>query len=129
MNDITTRADIEQFVNSFYEKVNQDELLSPVFNDFAEVDWEKHLPTMYSFWETLLFDERTYSGRPFPPHTFLPVTAYHFERWVALFKKNIDEHFQGTTAEEAKLRATTIAHVFQNRLGIIPLVIPEELEK
>lgn len=125
MNDITTRADIELLVNSFYEKVNGDELLSPVFNDFAEVDWNKHLPTMYKFWETLLFEERTYDGRPFPPHTFLPITARHFERWVQLFTKNVDEHFKGEIAETAKLRASTIAHVFQNRLGIIPIAVAE----
>lgn len=126
MNDITTRADIELLVNTFYEKVNNDDLLSPVFNDFAEVDWEKHLPTMYKFWETLLFEERTYDGRPFPPHTFLPITAHHFERWVELFKKNVDAHFKGKTADEAKLRATTIAHVFQNRLGIVPIAAYEK---
>ena len=120
MNDITTRTDIELLVNTFYDKVNKDDVLSPVFNDFAEVNWQEHLPKMYSFWETLLFDERTYDGRPFPLHTFLPITAFHFERWIFLFKSTVDELFKGETADVAKLRASTIAHVFQNRLGIIP---------
>ncbi|MES2766668.1 MAG: group III truncated hemoglobin [Bacteroidota bacterium] len=120
MNDITTRTDIELLVNTFYDKVNKDDVLSPVFNDFAEVNWEEHLPKMYSFWETLLFEERTYDGRPFPPHTFLPIAAFHFERWILLFKSTVDELFKGEKADMAKLRASTIAHVFQNRLGIIP---------
>jgi len=106
-------------VNSFYDKVNQDALLSYVFNDFSKVDWDTHLPKMYRFWNTLIFGAQSYKGNPFAMHIPLPVEAKHFERWIALFDKNMDELFAGEVAEETKLRAKSIAHVFQSKLAYL----------
>ncbi len=113
--DIATEDDIRILVDSFYGKVNADDLLSPIFNDVARVDWEKHLPLLYQFWSTLLFRTNTYQGRPWPKHAFLPINADHFARWVALFKATVDEHFSGPKAAEAKNLAASIANTFQNR--------------
>ncbi len=117
--DIRTEQDIELMVNSFYDKVNQDALLSYVFNDFSKVDWDTHLPKMYRFWNTLIFGAQSYKGNPFAMHIPLPVEAKHFERWIALFDKNMDELFAGEVAEETKLRAKSIAHVFQSKLAYL----------
>ena len=113
--DIATEDDIRILVDSFYGKVNADDLLSPIFNDVARVDWEKHLPLLYQFWSTLLFRTNTYQGRPWPKHALLPINADHFARWVALFKATVDEHFSGPKAAEAKNLAASIADTFQNR--------------
>ena len=51
--DIRTAEDIRALVNSFYDKVGKDELLAPVFNNFAHVDWATHLPIMYRFFRHL----------------------------------------------------------------------------
>ena len=119
MNDIQTTEDIRQMVDSFYEKVNQDKLLSPVFNDFAKVDWESHLPKMYAFWNFLILGIPGYQGKPFPPHALLPVSTDHFNAWLELFQKNIDEQFFGPHAEMAKAKAQNIATTFQYKLGMI----------
>ena len=37
--DITGRADIEQLVNTFYDKIRKDDLLGFIFNDVAKTDW------------------------------------------------------------------------------------------
>ena len=47
----------------------------------------------------------------------------HFQRWQALFFLTVDELFAGPKAEEAKLRALNIAHVFEHRLRPNPLSI------
>ncbi len=39
--DIATEGDIKRLVDCFYQKVKTDELLSPIFNDLAQVDWEE----------------------------------------------------------------------------------------
>jgi hemoglobin len=106
-------------VDSFYAKVNKDDLLSPVFNNFAQVHWESHLPKMYQFWDSILFGTASYKGRPFPKHMPLPINETHFERWVSLFITNVDEQFAGIRADEAKNRAKTIAVIFQNKLRIM----------
>ena len=113
-------------VDSFYKRVNQDPLLSPVFNDFAAVDWEKHLPRMYSFWNTLILGAQSYKGSPFDVHIPLPVNQSHFDRWVALFEQNVDQGFKGSKAEEAKLRARSIAHIFRTKLDMINKLKQEE---
>ena len=119
MKDITSEEDIKKMVDTFYEKVNLDPMLSYVFNDFTKIDWDKHLPIMYRFWNTLLLGKQDYKGSPFDKHIPLPIGAEHFQKWVALFKENIDEHFSGEIAEQSKLRAMSIAHVFQSKLEFI----------
>jgi len=114
--DIYTEEDVKLMVDSFYTKVNQDPLLSYVFNDFAGVDWQSHLPTMYKFWNTLIFGEQSYKGNPFAAHVPLPVDQSHFDRWISLFEENIDELFAGTVAEHTKLRAKSIAYIFSSKL-------------
>lgn len=124
MNDTTkkpihSQEEVKELVDSFYDKVNQDPLLSPVFNDFAGVNWEEHLPIMYSFWSSILLGDYTYKGNPFLKHIPLPINKSHFDRWLELFMETVDERFTGEKAEEAKQRAHSIAGIFQYRLSTL----------
>lgn len=110
---ILNLEDVKLLVDTFYTKVRADKLLGPVFNERIKDRWPVHLEKMYSFWQTTLLGEHTYSGRPFPPHATLPVGHQHFVRWVALFTETIDELFTGEKAEEAKWRAGKIAEMFE----------------
>jgi hemoglobin len=118
-HDITTQDDIKLLVDSFYEKVNRDPLLAPIFNNLARVNWAEHLPTMYSFWSSLLFNDPTYKGQPWPKHAILPVNLQHFERWLSLFKHTVREHFSGPKAIQAMNVAASIADTFQNRMQLV----------
>jgi len=115
--DLSSGDGVKLLVDSFYEKVNQDDLLSPIFNEFADVNWESHLPRMYEFWDTILFYKGSYKGSPFPKHVPLPIEKMHFDRWISLFNSTVDEHFKGEMADEAKLRALSIATVFQSKIS------------
>ncbi|MBO2011270.1 group III truncated hemoglobin [Hymenobacter negativus] len=114
--DITSEADVRLLVDAFYAAINHDTLLAPVFNHVARVDWARHLPIMYDFWSSILLGSARYHGRPFPKHIPLPIEATHFERWLELFDATVNELFQGSKAEEAKLRALNIARMFEYRL-------------
>lgn len=114
--DIQTLDDIRLLVDSFYGKVQQDQQLGPIFQASIQDRWPQHLAKMYSFWQTILLDEHTYNGRPFPPHARLPIDKVHFERWLQLFHETVDELFQGTVAEEAKSRGNKMAALFQIKL-------------
>jgi hemoglobin len=118
-SDIETPEDVKTLVDAFYAKVNRDALLAPVFNEIARVDWAAHLPTIYRFWESMLFGTADYQGAPFPKHAVLPVEQEHFERWLALFVETIDENFSGAKSEEAKNRAVSIADTFAQRMGVL----------
>lgn len=113
--DIQNVKDIEMFVNNFYEKVRDDELLAPVFNAKIK-NWESHLIIMYKFWGSILLAEESYRGQPFFKHVNLPIEAEHFERWLQLFYETISEHFEGSTADLAIVRAEAIAHIFYSRI-------------
>ena len=115
--DIENEDDIKLLVDTFYNSVNEDVLLSPVFNNFAKVDWEHHLPMMYNFWSTVLLGSMNYKGQPFPKHMNLPIQPAHFNRWIDLFTKAIDLLFSGEKAEEAKQKALNIARIFQLKMG------------
>jgi len=119
VKDIENRQDIEKMVDCFYEKVNKDDLLSPIFNAFAKVDWDHHLPIMYAFWSKVLLGEGEYTGSPFPKHLPLPIDKSHFDRWLLLFEENLNELFQGIIADDALLRAKTIGYTFNAKLDFL----------
>lgn len=125
MKEIKGRAEVMELVDAFYDKVNQDELLSPVFNKIAGVDWEAHLPKMYTFWESLLFGAQTYKGKPFDHHLHLPLEVRHFDRWVELFNETLDERFEGEKADEARVKAINIAGVFRYKMNMLGVLRPE----
>ncbi|MBC7388448.1 MAG: group III truncated hemoglobin [Opitutaceae bacterium] len=116
-SDIRNREDIILFVNRFYDKVNENNLLSPIFNEVAQIDWEKHLPVMYDFWENVIFATGGYKGNPLLPHLTLnqktPLLENHFSNWKQLFISTIDELYEGPAAERTKASAQNIASVMQ----------------
>jgi hemoglobin len=116
---LATREDVQLMVDSFYAKVRQDELIGPIFNDVAKVDWSHHLPKLYDFWSDLLLGTDLYHGRPFPPHVPLNLEIQHFERWLRLFTATVDEHFTGLKALEAKQRAIRIGQNFAINLRLL----------
>ena len=117
-NDINTRSDIEKLVNDFYGKVQNDQLLGPVFR---HVDWPHHLPVMYDFWSSILLGDQSYRGNPLHKHLPLPIEGKHFDQWLKLFTETVNENFAGDKAEEVKMRAESIAGIFQLKLGITSL--------
>ncbi|MFD2245138.1 group III truncated hemoglobin [Pontibacter ruber] len=115
--DILTLDDIKQLVDSFYTRVRADELLGPIFEERIKENWERHLNIMYNFWQTVLLGERTYQGSPGMKHITLPVGEEHFERWLSIFYKTVDELFTGEKAAEAKWRAERMAEMFSDKIA------------
>jgi len=115
-HDIVNLDDVKLLVNTFYEKVREDETLADLFNNRIGNRWSEHLEKMYRFWQTVLLGEHTYFGAPFPPHADLPVEHFHFEKWLELFHTTVDELFEGKKAEEAKWRGNRMAEVFESKI-------------
>jgi len=135
--DIEDVDDVEQFVNEFYTRVRADEVLGFIFDEVAQLNWAEHLPLMYEFWETVLFNRPIYKGNPLLVHLQLnelmqtehgvALKPEDFARWVALFHETLDELFAGPRAEQAKRSAARVAqHLVamleapQGPLGIVP---------
>jgi hemoglobin len=108
--------DIKVFVNDFYGKVRNDQLIGPVFLEKITGDWQPHLNKMYAFWNAALFGVPGFKGNPFAKHAPLKIDQRHFTRWLQLFYETIDERFEGFIADDAKKRAELMANMFLYRL-------------
>jgi hemoglobin len=117
--DIENRSDIELLVNEFYTLVQADELIGNIFNEIIRDQWPRHLSKMYSFWETVLLGNHTYSGAPFMPHAKLPLEQKHFDRWLLLFGNTMDTFFEGPVADDAKARASKMAVMFLSKIDFL----------
>jgi len=134
--DIETDRDVKLLVGHFYTRIREDTILGNIFNNIASVDWVEHLPTMCSFWETVLFHRPGYKGNPLLPHVELDrcmrnehdmgLQPADFDRWISLFHTTIDGMFAGPCAERAKRGASRMAeHMLlaiansENPLGVI----------
>ena len=119
--DIENKGDIITLVNKFYTKVINDEIIGHIFKDIAGFTFEKHIPIMVSFWETLLFGVVSYKGNPMIKHIELnkivPLQSEHFVKWLSLWEATINENFEGSKASEAISRAKNIAGIMQLKIG------------
>ena len=115
-HDIDSIHDINLLVDGFYGKVRKDPLLKDIFDDRIQERWPEHLDKMYRFWQTVLLEEHTYYGSPFPPHATLSVKAEHFEQWIRLFHETVDELFSGDKAARAKWQGERMAAMFQSKI-------------
>lgn len=110
--NISDLDDIKLLVDSFYDKVREDDLLKDIFNNIIQDRWPEHLEKMYRFWQTVLLGDHTYFGSPFVPHAELPVEKRHFDRWMKLFVETVDTYFVGEKAERAKWQGDRMAEMF-----------------
>lgn len=119
-NDIISRKDIEQLVNTFYDRINQDERLGYIFNEVANVDWDSHLKVMYKFWENIILFTGDYSGNPMNLHQHIhhlkPLMDTDFERWNEIFIETVDFLFEGSNASLAKERAINISDLMREKI-------------
>lgn len=113
--DIASRADIENMLQQFYEKVKVDKTIGFIFTDVVQLNWETHIPVIADFWETILLDNPVYTKNAMAVHFDLnkkvPLHKEHFNSWLHLFNTTIDDLFEGKIATLAKTRAKSIAGV------------------
>ena len=81
---------IERLIRAFYQRVQQDPLIGPVFAERI-TDWEPHLQQMFAFWSSVALMSGRYHGQPMQKHLPLPIDARHFDRWLALFEETARE--------------------------------------
>lgn len=118
--DLDTAGEIDEMVRRFYADVTQDDLLGPMFNEVARVNWSEHLPKLASFWRRALLGEPGYQGNPFRAHALVHAqrafTPAHFERWLALFHESLELGWVGPYADRAGELADNVARVHGHQL-------------
>lgn len=105
----------------FYREVIFDDLLGPVFDEVAEVDWSIHIPKLVDYWSRIILDE------PGPPtsiigvhrslHQLEPMGPAHCDRWWDLWCTSIESRWAGPGADTARRHGAALMgglarHVF-----------------
>ena len=123
--DIINRADIESFLAAFYEKVIHDETIGIIFTKIFPINLQQHIPVITDFWETILLDKPVYKKNAMEIHfeinKVFKLEKKHFEAWLFLFNKTIDELHSGEKVILAKKRAAGIASLMQLKMNTINL--------
>lgn len=107
-------AMIDMVVETFYEKIRNDDQIGPIFNHRIGERWAAHLARMKDFWSSLMLTTGRYKGRPMQVHMQMSeVTPEDFTRWLALFRDNAREVCSSDVADVFILRAEKVAESFQ----------------
>ena len=114
MNDITSKADIELLIKTFYSNLLLLEDIKPVF---ANIDFPKHVPHIVHFWSFVLLDEEGYRTNVFEKHMDLPIKSYMFDKWLEVWISAVNSLFAGEKANLAVQRATVLAFTFKSKWG------------
>ncbi len=119
---LPTEAEIVEVVHTFYAKVQDDELLAPVFASRLEAeDWEAHLPKMVDFWSSILRSSGRYRGQPLMVHGRLGALPQPlWDRWQVLFAQSAHERCPPFVADLFVSRARQIGGHLSRRLAAGP---------
>ncbi|MEM9073350.1 MAG: group III truncated hemoglobin [Myxococcota bacterium] len=113
---------ISRLVRRFYARVQEDELLAPVFERRVE-SWDPHLERMIAFWTTVLRGEPAYRPGPKgpPPQVHRGIgelAIVHFTRWLALFETVAHEVFPPDAARFVVARAERMGRALSAHLEV-----------
>jgi truncated hemoglobin YjbI len=109
-----TESAIVQLVDTFYARVRDDAVLSPVFEAKLAGRWHEHMPRMYAFWTKVLLGTGEFNGNVFGKHMALSgIETEHFVRWLTLFRLTAVDVFGVDGAGDALAVAQRIASSLQ----------------
>ncbi|WP_406694184.1 group III truncated hemoglobin [Sphingomonas cannabina] len=108
--DDITEERLKALVERFYDRVRQDPLIGPVFNDAIE-DWPEHLEKLQAFWSSVMLSSGRYKGRPLPVHARHGerISAASFDRWLTLWRETTEQMMPPCAAAAMQEKAARIA--------------------
>lgn len=115
--DSLNEQSIGSLVDTFYDRVRQDDLIGPVFNRVVE-DWPEHLAKLKAFWGTVMLGTGGYKGNPMMAHMPIPeMDKDHLVRWLTLWQQTTFEIFEPATAEVFLAKAIMVGERFVQIAG------------
>lgn len=115
-----SKPQIRELVTRFYQRVQEDPLLAPVFAaKIAPEAWPRHLDRMTEFWSQVLLRSSGYRGNPVARHAALPeLGPHHFERWLELFGETTLELFGDDEGERIAQLARRMGQGLQRAIAM-----------
>ena len=122
-NRLLDAAAIAELVDRFYNKVQVDPVLGPVFNPVVH-DWNEHKRLLISFWSSVALRAGSYRGSPMAAHRPLPIRADHFDHWIGLWRETCGEVLDEDGAAQMVDYARRIGNSLKLGLGLRPQARP-----
>ncbi|WP_135081346.1 group III truncated hemoglobin [Terasakiella sp. SH-1] len=108
-------------LNAFYDEVQKDELIGPIFIKkigTTEEDWAPHMDRVVKFWCSVLLNTKEYGGGFMIKHAALPkLEMEHFKRWMEIFMRTVPEHFETSQSVEITIKAQTLLKNLHQQYG------------
>lgn len=118
--DLENREDVKALISAFYTKIRKHEILSTFFEIVK--DWDEHIEKLTDFWESNIFNARSFRGNPMLKHHIVDarsgyqVDQKHFGHWLQVWFETIDEMYEGPNADKLKEKARNIATMLFMRI-------------
>ncbi|RZA11932.1 MAG: group III truncated hemoglobin [Lysobacteraceae bacterium] len=106
--DLPGSEQLAALVDAFYDRIQVDPELGPVFNA-AVHDWPEHKRLLTSFWCSVVLRAGSYRGNPMAAHRRHAITTRHFVQWLALWRD--------TAAEVLAPKHAALVHEYADRIG------------
>lgn len=112
-----TEIMIERLVKTFYQRVQNDGLIGPIFA--ARItNWDEHIVKLCEFWSSVALMSGRYHGQPMQRHLGLPIQNAHFDRWLDLFEATARELCPPAAATHFIERARRIADSLEMGISV-----------
>lgn len=114
MSREAAEAAIAALVPAFYERVQADELIGPVFAHAVE-DWDRHHARLIDFWSSVTMGTGRFKGSPMQAHFRQKdrITPEMFDRWLALWEDITNEMLPPAAAREVQAKARNMGESFR----------------
>ncbi|WP_019960700.1 group III truncated hemoglobin [Woodsholea maritima] len=95
-----TQEIIQTQVHTFYGRIQDHEVLGPIFNAVIQDRWPEHLNKMCDFWSSITLGSRRFEGNPAVAHMrHKTIRPEHFVMWLALWEATAKELFAEDIAQ------------------------------
>lgn len=112
MTGFLNEDSIGTLVDTFYNRVREDDLIGPVFNRVV-ADWPEHLAKLKDFWSTVMLGTGRFKGNPMMAHLPIPeMDEDHLVRWLTLWQQTTFELFEPEVAEVFLYKAMMVGERF-----------------
>lgn len=119
--DIENREDLKKLMATFYERLLVQDEFKYIFFEVAKIDILHHLDIIVDFWDSALFHAQSYKRNTLQKHLDIHMdhrlTTQHFDDWLKCFNDTVDDLYEGQVANNAKVRALSIANVITMKIN------------
>jgi len=119
--DLNNSKHIDDFINTFYDRIFKDDLLAPIFTEGAKIGEEKHLPIVSLFWQKILLGDKRYKNNTINIHRKLNLAhrfeEHHYQRWLKHFVETANTNYSGYNKDKAVRVAQNIIANMKNKFN------------